>query len=83
MLFGQTGPSVVVKRIQIAGRFPQSYYRAFYYYYLFFFEHACVVSCTRGNLISVHFNPFLLIIHIYMDVFGIRIHFNHSGRCDL
>lgn len=37
MLFGQTGQNVVLKRIQIAGRFLQSYYRAFYYYYYWFF----------------------------------------------
>lgn len=30
---------------------------------------------TRGNLISLHFNPFSLIIHVYMDVLGTEIHF--------
>lgn len=66
MLLSQKSPKVVLKRVQIAGRFPQSYYRGFFL--------TCMRG-TRGNLISLHFNPFSLIIHIYMDVLGTEIHF--------
>lgn len=65
MLLSQKSAKVVLKRKLLAG----------------FHSHITedvFLTCMRGtrrNLISLHFNPFSLIIHIYMDVLGTEIHF--------